>query len=254
MGRTVETRDNLGGIIEENMQYSLTSSDSKLQVFFRYRNNELSRYQLVILEGVPIYSQAQSHIVLDQSQGVLARYSDYHPTNYLANMSEMMNLVKTNGNTEIKQGDIKLNATIANDENAQITMMYTENNVDFSPKSVSMTFEDRALTELINGWAIFTIGNTNVKISSDRAVELAKNVLNGYSWTAPDGQVVSQFNILSEPSAITFHPSTRDGVELYPQWVVIFYLDKVYPGDVYRISVGVWADTGDIGQIETLRT
>jgi hypothetical protein len=254
MSRTVETRNDLGGLIEENMQYSLTSDDSKMQVFFRYRNNELSRYQLVILDGVPVYSQAQSHIVLDQSQGVLARYLQYQPSDYLANMSAMMNLVKTNGNTEIKQGNIKLNATITNDEDAQITMMYTENNVDFSPKSVAMTFQGRALTELVNGWYLFTIGSTNVKISSDRAVELAKNVLNGYSWTAPDGQVVSHFNILSEPSSVTFHPNTKNGVALYPQWVVIFYLDKVYPGDIYRISVGIWADTGDIAQIETLNT
>ncbi len=253
MSRTVESRPELGSVIEENMQYSLTSDDSKLQVFFRYRNNELSRYQLVVMDGAVVYSTAQSHIVLDQSQGVLSRYGAYQQGDYLANMSTMLNLVKTNGNTEIKQGDIKLNATIANDEDAQISMTYTENNVDFSPKSVSMIFQGRALTELINGWYLFTIGNTNVKVSSDRAVELAKNALSGYSWTA-DGQTVSYFRVLSDPSSVTFHPNTRNNVALYPQWVVIFYLDKVYPGSVYRISVGVWADTGDIAQIETLNT
>jgi hypothetical protein len=253
MSRTVETRAELGDVIEENMQYSLTSSDSKLQVFFRYRNNELSRYQLVVMDGTAVYSQAQSHIVLDQAQGVLARFGVYQTGDYLANMSSLLNLVKTNGNTEIKQGDIKLNATITNDEDGQVTLMYTENNVDFSPKSVSMTFEGRALTELVNGWYLFTVGSTTVHISSDRAVQLARNVLNGYSWTAK-GQTVSHFNILSDPSAVTFHPNTKNGLALYPQWVVIFYLDKVYPGDVYRISVGIWADTGDIAQIETLNT
>jgi DNA-binding transcriptional ArsR family regulator len=246
--RTVEHRADLGGIVEELMQYSLTSGTSKLDVIFRFRNNQLSWYQLRLVEGAPIYSQAQSHIALDAAKGVLDRFKVYEQDSYLENMSRLLTLVNTDQNMEIKEGNLKLNATVSRD-NAQILMMYTENGVDFSPKSLSLTFENRILKELINGWYLFNVGNTDIGISSDRAVELAKNALKDYTWSA-NGQTVSNFNIMPEPASVIFHPNTKNSLDLYPQWVVTFYLDKIYAGDIYRISVEVWADNGGIGRIE----
>ena len=46
-----EHHADLGGAVEEIMRYSLTSSDSKMDVVFRFRNNHLSRYQIILLEG-----------------------------------------------------------------------------------------------------------------------------------------------------------------------------------------------------------
>ncbi len=50
------------------MTYALTSSDSKLDVVFRFRNNQLSRYQLILLEGSPVYYQPQPYSVLDTAK------------------------------------------------------------------------------------------------------------------------------------------------------------------------------------------
>lgn len=97
---------------------------------------------------------------------------------------------------------------------------------------------------------MFTIGSTTVNLSSDRAVELARNALKDYSWTA-NGETVSNFNVLSQPVLVVFHPNTKNTLALYPQWTVTFYLDKVYPGNVNSISVELWADTGEIAQIKT---
>jgi hypothetical protein len=152
-------------------------------------------------------------------------------------------------NIEITEGNIKLNVSISGDS-AQILMMYTENGVDFSPKSLNLVFDNHDLETLTDGWFLFTIGSTAVNISSDKAVELAKNALNGYSWTS-NGTTVSNFNVLSQPVAIVFHPNTKNGLALYPQWTVTFYLDKVYPGNVNSITVELWADTGQIAQIKT---
>jgi len=50
-----------------------------------------------------------------------------------------------------------------------------------------------------------------------------------------------------------FHPIPRgQNLKLIPYWYIILYLDKVYPGGVNRIAVGVWADTGTVDQIRTL--
>ena len=249
LSRTVDHRADLGGAIEEIMTYALTSSDSKMDVVFRFRNNQLSRYQTIVLEGSPIYSQAQPYSVLDTAKGLLERLQSYEDTSYLGNMSSMLALVNTQDSIEIKEGNIKLNATVLGD-NAQILMMYTENGVDYSPKSLNLVFENRVLTQLTDGWFLFTVGSTTVNISSDKAVELARNALNGYSWAA-DGQTVSNFVVKSQPVSVVFHPNTKNALALYPQWTVTFYLDKVYPGNVNSIAVELWADTGEIAQIKT---
>ncbi len=246
--RTVEHRVDLGGAVEEVLTYELSSSESEMHVYFRFRNKQLSRYQISVLEGSPIYSQAQSHNALDAAKNLLGRLGAYEETSYLKDMSNILALVEDTQNIEIKQGNIKLNATFS-DGNTRILLMYTENDVDFSPKSLNLVFENNHLKELTDGWFLFTVGSTTVNISSDRAQELARNALNGYSWSA-DGETISNFNVLPEPVSVFFHPNTKNSLALYPQWTVTFYLDKVYPGNVNSIMVEVWADSGEITLIK----
>ncbi len=133
---TVEQRSDLGGALEQIMTYSLTSSDSKLDVVFRFRNNQLSRYQIILLEGTPVYSVPQPFSVLDTSKGLLERLATYEGTPYLLNMSSLLSLVTPSTESiEIAEGNIKLNYTSQGDS-AQILLMYIQNSVDFSPKSL----------------------------------------------------------------------------------------------------------------------
>ncbi len=172
---------------------------------FRFRNNQLSRYQIILLEGSPVYSQPQPYSVLDAAKSLLGRLATYESTSYLANMSSLLSMVNNQTqNIEITEGNIKLNVTTSGDS-AQILMMYTENGVDFSPKSLSLVFDNHDLETLTDGWFLFTIGSTTVNISSDKAVELAKNALNSYSWTT-NGTTVSNFNVLPQPDLGCFSP------------------------------------------------
>lgn len=247
LSRTVEPLPDLGGILQESMRYSLTSADSSMEVVFRFRQNKLSKYE-VLLEGTPAYAQAQPHNVLDAAKGVLERFSVYQDMPYFENMTSMLALVNKMEPIEIKEGNIKLTASFSGDS-ARIVWMYTENGVDFSQKSLILDFENRVLKKLADSYFLFTIGSTTVNVSEDRAVELATNALRSYSWNA-DGQTVTNVNVAGAPSAI-FHPNTKGSTALYPQWTVTFYLDKIYPGNVNSITVGVWADTGAIAQIKT---
>jgi hypothetical protein len=74
--------------------------------------------------------------------------------------------------------------------------------------------------------------------------------LNSYSWTV-NGTTVSNFNVLPQATTVVFHPNTKNGLARYPQYMVTFYLDKVYAGSVNSISVEVWADKGDVAHIKT---
>jgi len=245
VSNTVDQPSNLGGILEQTMMYSLTSSDSKMDVYFRFRSGELSWYQIIILEGSPVYSQPQPYSALDAAKGLLGRLAAYENSSYLENMSSTLLLVS---GAMQNMHNIELNVTMSGAD-TQIVMLYTENSVDFSPKCVSLTFQGNDLTDLIDDWYLFTVGSTTVNVSSSQAIQLALNAVKSYSWTA-NGTTVSNFNVLPSPVSVVFHPNTKNGLALYPQWTVTLYLDKVYPGGVGSIIVEIWADTGKIAQIQ----
>ncbi len=248
LSNNFEQRADLGGTLQQDMTYELSSSDSKLHVSLRFRNNHFSRYQILVQEGAPIYSQPQPSSAVDSSKGLLERLAAYQSTTYLGNMSSLLSLVSSSTqDIEIKEGNLKL--TALQGESPKIVIMHTENNVDFSPKSLSLVFRDDDLVDMIDGYFLFSVGSTTVNISNDRAVTLARNALDSYSWTA-EGSTVSDFQVVGQPTVI-FHPNTKNSLELYPQYTVTFYLDKVYPGGVNAIVVEVWADDGSIAQIKT---
>ena len=249
---TVEQRADLGGTVEQILRYSLTNSDGKLDVVFRFRNGRLSMYQMVLLEGSPVYAKPQPYRVLDAAKALLERFKSFDSADYLEEMSRMTASVNETGSFELTVGNTKLLSTVSEDGSGKILWMYTENGVDFSPKSLELVYNGGVLTQLTDGWFLFAVANTDVNISSERAVEIARNYLKTYTWTA-EGVTVSDFTVLAEPASVVFHPSHREEpLTLVPYWFVTFYLDKVYPGGVNRLGVGVWADTGEIGTVKKL--
>jgi len=251
LSNTVESRSDLGGVVEQILRYSLTNSESKIDVVLRFRNNKLSRYQISLLEGSPLYAQAQPYSILDAAKNLLQRFRLYEDASYLEEMSKILASVNETENIEITEGNTKLNVSISGD-NAEVLWLYTENGVDFSPKSLSLVFENHILKELTDGWFLFTIGSTEVNISNEEAIQIARNAVQGFTWEA-DGVVVSGFSVLEEPVSAVFHPTLREeGLALVPYWEVTLYLDKAYPGGINRIVVGVWADTGEVRRITTL--
>jgi DNA-binding transcriptional ArsR family regulator len=248
---TVEHRTDLGGVVEEILQYSLTNSESQLTMTLRFRNRQLSRYQLSLFEGSPIYSQPQPFTILDAVKNLLGRLSSFEGAFYLDAMSAMLDSVNGTANAEVVAGNIKLDVTVSGDT-TQFLWMYTENGVDFSPKSLSLVFENRVLTELTDGYYLFTVGTTEVSVATEEdAIQIARNAVKGFTWTA-DGVVVSDFTVLNDPVSAVFHPTIREaGLALVPYWEVTLYLDKVYPGGVNSITVGIWADTGQVRRVIT---
>jgi hypothetical protein len=249
---TVEHRSDLGGVAEDVLRYSLTDSESQIDVILRFRNQKLSRYQLYLFEGSPIYAQPQPYTVLDSAKDLLERFSFFEDTSYLEDMRSMLDSVEATENAEVVEGNIKLTVSIYGG-NAEFLWLYTENGVDFSPKSLSLIFEDGVLKEMSDGYFLFTIETTEVTVATEEAaIAKAREAVEGFTWTT-DGVVVSGFTVLEEPVLAVFHPTLRSsGLALVPYWEVTLYLDKVYTGGVNRLGVGVWADTGQVRRIRTL--
>jgi DNA-binding transcriptional ArsR family regulator len=247
----VQYRSDLGGVLEEVLKYSLVNSESKIDVILRFRNNHFSRYQLYIDEGAPIYSQSQSNDALTATRALVERYKGIISDAYLQDMSSLMASVNnSNGNSTVLNHS-KLQIT-SSGESDEILLMYTENGVDFSAKSLRLFFQNHILNELTDGWFLLTVASTQVNISEMQAVQIAENHVKTFKWNV-NGTQVSNFTVLETKVTAQFVPHPRgEFLALVPYWYVTLPLDKVYPGEVNRITVGVWADTGEIANAQAL--
>ena len=254
-GDTVQRRADLGGIIEEILQYSLVNNASRFDLTMRFRNGHFSLLQINQLEGSPsfplIYTVPQPTDVFQTCQGLLDRYRIAFNDSYMNQVSALMVSAKANGSDQTF-GDVKLQFS-SYDDYADVLLMFSKNGADFQAKSLHLSYQNKILTEFSDDWLLFKVGSTQIDVSKDQAVLIAKNAAKSYSWTV-SGTKVSNFQVLDNPVSAQFYPKPGDSdiFTLYPYWYVTLYLDKTYPGGVSQIAVGVWADTGQVESIDAL--
>jgi len=254
LSRTVEDRSDLGGVVEELLIYSLTNSESKFDLVLRFRDNHFSFYQLSLLEGFPPYApihvQSKLTEILEVTRGLIERYKSGTSDPYLEEISRLLASANET-NDEQTLGNTKLRITI-NGDNAEVLLLYTANGVDFSAKSLRLVFQKHVLQELSDDWFLYKVGSTQVNVSEEQAIQIARNAAKDFEWTA-SGVQVSNFDVLNEPVSALFFPHPRiEPLTLFPYWYITLYLDREYPGGVNSIAVGVWADTGEVANIQAL--
>ena len=252
---TAEVRNDLGGVVQEVTQYSLVNTVSRIEVTLRYRNNDFSLFKLDEIEGAPnfppMYTQAQPTDSVQAAKELLQRYQTATNDTYLQDMITLLSSANSNTTQQVL-GNTKL--IIDNtDGTSDITLQYTASGVDFVGKTLKIIIQNRVVTEFHDDWALYTIGNDQLNVTRDQAVQIAKNAVKDFTWTT-GGNQVSNFTVLDNPVTAEFYPHTRpeNSVTLYPYWYVTLHLDKTYPGNVNVIAVGVWADTGVVANKQAL--
>jgi cell division protein FtsL len=252
---TAEVRNDLGSVVEEVTKYSFVSSVSRLEVTLRYRNNEFSLFKLDQIEGAPnfppLYTEPKPADNLQAAKELLQRYQSITNQTYLQNMITLLASAGSNTTQQVL-GNTKL--LISNlDGRSEITLQYTASGVDFVGKTLKITIQGHIVTEFHDDWSLYSIGGDQLSVSSAQAIQIARSATKDYEWTA-NGTQVSNFTVLDNPVTAEFYPQTRpvNSVTLYPYWYVTLHLDKTYPGGVSVIAVGVWADTGEVANIEAL--
>ena len=242
------------GAAEEVLRYSLTSSESNLDAILRFRNNHFSRYQLNPIESSPILTQSQPSDLLENAKAALNRYKTYSGDPYLDEMSRLLVTLTKAENTEITQGNLKLKVTVSGAGNGEFQWLYTESGIDYPSKSLDMIFENRLLTQMTDGYFLFTVGSTNLSISQDQAISIAKNYAKTLTWNI-DGKPVTGFTVLDTPVSVELAPHPRTGsTGLIPYWYVVMRLDRVYSGGINTLTVGIYADTGQVANVQMLST
>jgi len=251
LSNTLEYRSDIGAA-EEVIRYSLTSSTSNIDCYFRFRNNHFSRYQLNPIESAPIQTQNQPSNILENAKATLNRYKLYSGDNYLDDMGGLLEMISTSGNIELTQGNLKLKIVDDGAGNGRVSWVYTERGIDYPSKGVEMVFKNRVLTELTDGYFLFTIADTSLQITQEEAVIIAKDYAKTLTWTI-DHQQITGFNVLDQPVSVQLAPHPRSGsTGLIPYWYVVLRLDKTYGDGINTLTVGVFADNGEVVDVQML--
>ncbi len=236
---------------EELLTYSLTNGPYTFNVDLRFRNNEFSRYQLDMGESSPVFTETQPNDVVQAAKGVLERYQAFTGFPYLSQMANLIDAVNASGPTSVTQGNMTLQITVSGGD-TEFMWMYTQNGIDYQAKGVMMEFQNNILITMTDGYYLFTVGSTDLTISQSEAVTMSKNYVSTLTWNF-NGTKYTDFPVLDTPISVQMVPHPRTGSDaLIPYWYVILGLDRVYPGAVNEVTVGIFADNGQIDGVQML--
>jgi predicted transcriptional regulator len=254
VSNTNQSLPDLGGVIEQNLRYSLVGSDSEIDVLLRFRNSMLYYYESTLMKGAPVYLDAQPFTVLDSAKWLLQNLWSYEGAHYLEDMNSTLYHIPedTKSIQQLTDGNLKFNMSILG-TNAEMQWYYSENGADFTSKCLKLTFVNQILKELDDSYFLYSIGNAQVNVDQAGAIQTARNAVKTYTFNSGSQQI--SYKVLDQPVSAVFDPTPReeDPLALVPHWTVTLYLDTTNQQTIFnRIAVGIWADTGKIEQPKLL--
>lgn len=251
---TAEVRDDLGGIIQEDFSYTLSNAQSKFELTLVFRDNHFSQFVLIQLEGAPnfppIYTQPQSYDPLQATRALMQRYASVMNDTYV---DDAVRLLEIANNTAIDQtlGNTKLSLANLFLSSGEARIMFTENGTDFEDKRMTVTFQNGIVTKFSDDWFLYQVGSSQINVNKDQAIAAAKEAVKTFSYNA-SGTQVSNLQILESPAyaVLVSHTKEDNSLALFPYWYVTLYLDRTYPGGITQISMGIWADSALVENIQ----
>ena len=244
--------DELHGLAQHNVLYILVSDESELEAAFGFKNESFAHCMLGTF-GSPLYSEPQPANIVDNAKGFLPRYQtytgdpDFDGVRDFEELRSILDVVDVTENVTTMSDHVKLEVISKTDYTA-LVWEYVLDGVAFP--WMTLEFRNRFVCGFDDNWRLYTVGSTDINYSEEEAINIALQHLEDFSWNATqDGELVevTNFEIVEEPRHVELITTrSREPLTVYPYWRIELYLDKVYPGYVNRISLAIWADTGEI--------
>ncbi|MCW4034014.1 MAG: hypothetical protein NWF03_01475 [Candidatus Bathyarchaeota archaeon] len=240
--------EDLNGFAQDNIVYGLIGNETEAEAAFMFKNKTFANCMIGTRNEL-IYSQPQPTDVAEAAKGFIQRYQQYIGDPDFDGVKDYTALqtildgadVTTNGTTT--QGTAKLTVTTKTNYTA-FEFEAVLDGVAFP--WMNMEFYQETLTGFDDNWRLYTVGSSEVTVLEQEAVNIALDYVETFSWTAEDQQV-TDFVVIDEPRPVELITTrVKEPLTLYPSWNIELYLDKVYPGNINRIFVSIWADTGEI--------
>jgi hypothetical protein len=225
--------------------FKFQSSEGKLDVTSEFIDGELVWCKLYPIKDCPVYTTSSpSSDVINTAKGTLDRINTFSTKEYLPIMRSLLSTVTELKNSKITIGDFTQEIEVR--ENT--VKMYWEpfaNGLSSARNKLFLEFENGNLVQYGNYLDIYKIGSSEVKISEEQAIQIAKNYARTFSYKQY-GETVSNFTVLDSIAIAKINLDDRGNNTLYPLWNIQLPLDKMYPGGVTAFRVLMWADTGEI--------
>jgi len=240
--------DELHGLAQHNVLYILVSDEGELEAAFGFKNESFAHCMLGTL-GSPLYSEPQPANIVDVVKGFLQRYQaytgdpDFDGVRDFEEMRSILDTVDVTENVTAMSDHVKLEVINRTDYTVFV-WEYVLDGVAFP--WMTLEFRNGIVCGFDDNWRLYTAGSTDINFSEEEAINVALEHLEDFSWTAGDEEV-TDFEITEETiTADLITTRNKEPLTLYPSWVITVYLDKIYPGNINRIVLAIWADTGEI--------
>ena len=240
--------DELHGLAQHNVLYFLVSDEGELEAAFGFKNESFAHCMLGTF-GSPLYSEPQPANIVDNAKGFLQRYQtytgdpDFDGARDFEEMRSILDTVDPTENVTATSDHVQLEVISRTDYTAFV-WQYVLDGVAFP--WMTLEFRNGIVCGFDDNWRLYTAGSTALIFSEEEVINVAVEYLEDFSWTAGDEEV-TEFEIREEPRTVELITTmSREPLTLNPCWRIELYLDKIYPGNVNRISLKIWADTGEV--------
>jgi hypothetical protein len=232
----------------EIITYNLESKEGKIEVTCTFQDNIMSNC-LIISHNDSVNTDRDYISEVDLTKTFLEKYQDYTETDSQELIKSLSNVDLTK-NTTITLNNLKLaikNQDLSNTAYGNITNLHWTRIINGCEYILlDITLQNGFLFSVVDHRELYTIGNPTINISKKNAISIAMEYVKNYSYLMPDETRIQDFIINETSIAAELQPTTRENNTLYPYWSIMLHLNQTYPGGVYALLVGVWADTGEI--------
>jgi hypothetical protein len=241
--------DGYGGLIQEDVAYTLSTTDSQTLAICTFINQELVSWDLVPLgtsEFLPLYSQPLPSSKLDVVKQTLQRGQEYLESPMIREA-----LATIEGATDMETGNVTVGDLTMRIAGDYIDWVRTINSLEF-PTGLSIRLSNGFVDMFNDESSFYRIGNAEVNISRGEAARIALEEARTFTaveiWLG-DHDEVFLFSVKEEPSIVRLQVGTTN-LTSYPYWYVWFVADsEVY--SVTGVEVSIRADTGEIAYSQT---
>jgi hypothetical protein len=232
----------LYGLEEITGKYTLLSQESKIEVLYRFINKTLTYCLMRVQEGSPQYVKPNFTTMSENAATFLEKYETYVGDPSLEGYRNMLSQIDVTKNATKTINNIKLTST--NSLISSLDWRNSFNGADYT--GIIISFRNGSFYAFQDDRSYYKIGGTDVNLSKEDAVALALRYAEDLSWELLNGTKVTDFTRVEDEIGAQLLTQPREPLMLYPYWLVILPLDKMYPGCITQIMFQVWADTGEV--------
>ncbi len=227
----------------------LTSDQSMLTVNCYLQNNVLRGCNLYISKGSIAYDKSYANLT-DVATGFLEKYQTFtkRDSNELINSLRGIDMIK---NSTSVSGITKLTITTKSNNTTDYTSFtWTLNIEGVDYPLMSISFDHGVFYGFTDSRGIYTIGDTSINISKEKAINTAMECVKNYSYIMHNNSRISGFNVVEDRTIAELTCAVSNSTSLlYPVWNVRLFLNQTYPGSVNNFLITIWAGSGEVHNI-----